>query len=304
MQNSQTPFVSVIVPVYNDSARLNRCLQALEAQSYPNRRYEVIVVDNGSDSPLDVEEGKFPHARCVTESQRSSYAARNTGVVSAVGEVLAFTDSDCIPASDWLERGTEWLARRPDCGLVGGEVELFFQTPGSPTAVELCDSFMHLTQQFFVECMRFSVTANLMTTRTVFERVGPFDAHTQSGGDKEWGQRVFAHGYPLLYAANVRVAHPARSRFAQLWRKQLRLARGRRNHIDWTQHLPPFTWSFESILLRLPPLPPLFKVVRRRDAGWATKAATLLVWGIMQATRYGERWRLSCLTALRFGRRG
>ncbi len=293
------PFVSIIIPVYNDWNRLRICLQALEEQTYAADQYEVLVVDNNSDPPVTGADRDFPHVRVILERQQSSYAARNTGLNHARGEVIAFTDSDCIPAADWVEKGVSTLEREPDCGLIGGKVELFFQAPGRPTAVELCDSFMHLTQQFFVEYMRFSVTANLFTTRLMFERVGTFNAHAQSGGDNDWGQRVFSLGYPLVYADDVRVSHPARSSFLQLQRKQLRVARGSKDHIDWRTHLPPLTWTYESILLRLPPLPPVFKVMRRRDIGFVTKVETLLIWGLMQVIRSSEKWRLTCLRVLR-----
>jgi len=53
MSKLSTPFVSVIIPVYNDSIRLRTCLQALEEQTYPKSAYEVIVVDNGSDESIE-----------------------------------------------------------------------------------------------------------------------------------------------------------------------------------------------------------------------------------------------------------
>ncbi|MEO1520488.1 MAG: glycosyltransferase family A protein, partial [Cyanobacteria bacterium J06633_2] len=49
---SASPFVSVIIPVFNDSARLFRCLKALEKQTYPSDRHEIIVIDNGSDEDI------------------------------------------------------------------------------------------------------------------------------------------------------------------------------------------------------------------------------------------------------------
>ena len=53
MSKLSTPFVSVIIPVYNDPERLKTCLQALEEQTYPKSAYEVIVVDNGSDESIE-----------------------------------------------------------------------------------------------------------------------------------------------------------------------------------------------------------------------------------------------------------
>ena len=97
------PFVSVVIPVYNDSVRLKTCLQALEAQTYPKEVYEVIVVDNGSDESIEPVVAEFPQARASYETHPGSYAARNKGVSISRGEVLAFTDLDDILAPDWIE---------------------------------------------------------------------------------------------------------------------------------------------------------------------------------------------------------
>jgi len=103
MSKTSTPFVSVIIPVYNDPERLKTCLQALEEQTYPQSSYEVIVVDNGSDESIEPIVTEFNQAKAGYEPHPGSYAARNKGLSLARGEVIAFTDADCIPALDWIE---------------------------------------------------------------------------------------------------------------------------------------------------------------------------------------------------------
>ena len=103
--NLSNLFVSVIIPVYNDSERLKLCLEALENQTYSKDLYEVIVVDNASEEDIKSIVGQFSQAKYTYESQSGSYVARNKGISIARGEILAFTDSDCIPASDWIEKG-------------------------------------------------------------------------------------------------------------------------------------------------------------------------------------------------------
>lgn len=220
------PFVSVIIPVFNDAARLQVCLEALDKQSYPGDLYEVIVVDNASDETIIPIVGRYTRARAGFERRSGSYSARNMGVSLANGEVIGFTDSDCIPSCDWIERGVTSLLRHENCGIIGGKVELFFKKKDRPTAVELFDKVTFFQQEFYVEHYRFSVTANLFTFRKVFDHVGPFDGTRESGGDTEWGQRVFAHGYRVIYAPDVRVSHPARHSFRHIYNKVVRLASG------------------------------------------------------------------------------
>jgi len=101
----QHPFVSGIVPVYNDTSRLVLCLDALEHQSCPTERFEVVVVDNGPRPSLEPPIADFRQSRVGHEPRPGSYAARNRGTRSARGRILAFTDADCIPARNWIHTG-------------------------------------------------------------------------------------------------------------------------------------------------------------------------------------------------------
>ena len=97
-----SPYISVIIPVYNDSQRLQLCLAALENQSYPKDSYEVIVIDNNSTDNVKKIVNNCSQAIYAFKKTKGSYAARNKGISLARGEVLAFTDSDCIPTHHWL----------------------------------------------------------------------------------------------------------------------------------------------------------------------------------------------------------
>jgi glycosyltransferase involved in cell wall biosynthesis len=212
--------------VFNDGERLKVCLRALEEQTYPKQLYEVIVVDNGSAEDVQPFVVRFGHATVAYESRPGSYAARNAGVSVARGQVLAFTDSDCIPSRDWIENGVAALLRTPQCGLVAGKIDIVIKNAHHPTAVELYEAKTALRQREYLEAGGFGATANVFTYREVFHRVGPFDAEVKSGGDIEWGQRVSSHGYRLIYADNVCVAHPARHSFGQLHRRVARVIGG------------------------------------------------------------------------------
>jgi glycosyltransferase involved in cell wall biosynthesis len=224
-QSSQ-PFVSVIIPVFNDAVRLALCLRALDAQTYPPSRYEVIAVDNDSTAPVDGVVSQFRQARWTEERVKSSYAARNKGLALATGDVFAFTDSDCIPSADWIERGVAALENTPHCGLVAGRVALFYRDPDHPGAVELYDNLTSFPQEKYVAEGHYGVTANLFTSRAIMESVGQFDGMLQSGGDREWGRRVHGAGFALVYADDVCVAHPARYRFGDLMGKAMRVITG------------------------------------------------------------------------------
>ena len=252
--------VSVTIPVYNDGERLRSCLQALAQQTYPTDCYEVIVVDNGSDARANIQGivQQFEGTIAEYEAKPGSYAARNKGISIAKGEIIAFTDADCIPAPDWLEKGVAHLQKTSNCGLVGGNIELFWRDPNQLSTVELYENMLAFPQQNFIEKHHYSVTANLFTWRKVIEQVGVFNAQLKSSGDVEWGNRIYIQGYQQVYADDVRVAHPALYSFKQLRKKVIRHAGGAYD----LRHQPEYNWLQQNWLfikaIAFNLMPPIF----------------------------------------------
>jgi glycosyltransferase involved in cell wall biosynthesis len=281
------PLVSVIIPVFNDAQRLRVCLERLEGQTYPHWRYEVIVVDNGSTPPVHLN--GMRQVRVLYEPRPGSYHARNAGIAAATGEVIAFTDSDCVPAPDWIERGVARLLDEPNCGLVAGRVDVFVHDDAAgPTAVELHEQLTAFQQRRYIEEHHYGATANVFTFRDVIRRVGPFNVQLKSSGDNEWGNRVFAAGFHQRYADDVRVAHPARRSLAELYRKVRRLAGGQK---DWKGERS-FTWRAMFCDLR-PPIGLLLRTLRDpRLPGLRRKLKFIGVEVFIRYARALERTRL------------
>ncbi len=225
------PFVSVVIPVYNDTERLKLCLEALEAQTYPSDRYEVIVVDNNSDSPLVADELKeFEHVILEFEDERGPGPARNKGLLVAKGEIVAFTDSDCIPYPDWIEKGVSNLIDNSFNASIGGRIEVFPRDPQNPTAVELWDCLFAFRQKQYVEVGGFSVTANFFVPRKIWDIVGPFNSKLFACEDQEWCRRAASHGFRVLYGEDVVIKHPARRTLEDFRKREIKI-------VDGTYHL-------------------------------------------------------------------
>src|SRR5262245_59388989 len=119
------PALSVVVPVWNDAKRIGLCLRALQQQTVSPKCYEIVVVDNGStDNSVDIVRS-FTDIRLVIEPLPGSYAARNKGLSEAAGDLVAFTDSDCIPHPTWLEKAFEVVKENSGFGIVAGRIEFF-----------------------------------------------------------------------------------------------------------------------------------------------------------------------------------
>ncbi len=220
------PFVSVIVPVYNDLRNLKFCLDALEKQSYPKNSYEIIVVDNDSDKKIDKLVNQYRNTVLTHQMQPGSYAARNKGISFSKGEIIAFTDSDCIPFPDWIEKGVSKMLTITNCGLLSGKIKLFFKNKDKLTTVEVYEKINAFPQKTRIERYDFGVTANLFTFKTVIENIGLFNQKLKSGGDVEWGRRVKSAGYTQIYSEDTCVLHPARNSFKQIFRKTKRVVGG------------------------------------------------------------------------------
>lgn len=291
MSNLSNPYVSVVIPVYNDPERLKMCLEALENQTYPTRCYEVIVVDNGSDESIEGIVNQFGQAVATYESRIGSYAARNKGISLAKGDIIAFTDADCIPASDWIEKGVASLVSVSNCGLVAGKVELFSKLE-QPNTVELFESIgWWRSQKEAIEQYRYGATANLFTFKSVIDVAGCFDHTFKSHGDIEWGQRVFALGYKQIYADDTSVYHPYRTSLAEFSKKVIRLLGGeldikKKKGYSWKEFLIDLANDLK------PPFKVYFCTFKDERLKGIQKIKFLLIYIYIKYLRAGERIRL------------
>lgn len=218
------PCVSVIIPV-RDDPRLAACLQAVLGQTYPAELVEIIVADNGSRSPVAPSLGALQRVRCIDAPAGGSYAARNAAVSESTGDVLAFTDSDCLPAESWLEESVAALAAGAD--IVAGHVTVYARDDRRPHPVEAYELVHAFPQKTYAERGGGAVTANMVTTRAVFEAAGPFRPELYSGADIEWSQRANTMGMQTRYCRSAVVRHPARDSYQALRSKLARVITGR-----------------------------------------------------------------------------
>lgn len=217
--------VSVIIPTYRDWARLLRCLEALHRQTLPRECFEIIVVDNdpGKHQPPALPEGVL----CLHQPQGFSYAARNAGARPAIGEVLAFTDADCLPEPDWLANGLAALTAHPEWSLQAGCVEIFSDTQN---VVFRYEALFEFQQETWVRLMQFGATANLFVRREAFDAVSGFNDRMKSGGDADFCHRCRDRGLRIGYVDSARVLHPSRHTVTEVLRKNRRIASGFYGH--------------------------------------------------------------------------
>ena len=238
------PTVSAVVPFYGtDVSALIKCVECLSGQDYSKDRTTIIVVDNNETASLAPS---MFGGRCKLfhEPLPGSYAARNRGVSESSDDIVAFTDSDCVPQRSWISAGVRALEEATRPTIVGGPVVFSFGDNGAKTACELLDSIIHHRQSEYVFEHGFAATANLFVPRVLISIYGQFDARFFSGGDREFGQRLTAGGVGIVMAADAIVVHPARTRIIDLLQKGLRGVGGDKTSLSLRKSSP---WAIFKI---------------------------------------------------------
>lgn len=215
------PEVSVVVPIYNGEGDLPDLIECLRSQTYPPDKVEYVLVDNNSrdrTSAIINTAAKFNPItiRHLTENQiQSSYAARNKGIHNSKGEIIAFTDADCRPESDWLENLVKPFVN-PEIGLSAGEI---LALPGKTILEQHADRQNTLSQKHTLShpFCAYGQTANLAVRKQVLAEVGLFRPYLTSGGDADLCWRILRQtSYKLYFAESAIVRHRHRSTIKQL----------------------------------------------------------------------------------------
>lgn len=261
--------LSVIIPTYRDGDRLRTCLRALSEQSLPPENFEIIVINN--DPTGSVPDAWLPsNARLVEENRPGSYAARNTGARFARGQILAFTDGDCVPDLHWAEHALAKLETEPGSRLSGPIV--IFREPEAGHLAYLYEFHTAFRQKENASWGK-STTANLFVPKAVFDAVGPFSSDLLSGGDMVWNTKAQQLGVPLVFAEEVVVHHPARGSLRAIFAKRRRTARSEAI-FDQTA-----TWRYVRRRVK-PPIDGRFKIDRAPLGKWNKAALFAIMWGL------------------------
>lgn len=213
------PMFSVVVCSYNADRTMEPCLQSLQDMPYPN--YEVIVVNDGStDRTLEIarryEGGRI---RIVDQRNMGLSAARNVGIEASRGDIVAYTDSDCVVDPDWLT----YLAYKfrdgfqavggpnfppPEDALVPSVVAV---SPGGPTHVLLNDD----VAEHVPGC-------NMAFRKSVLEEISGFDVlYTAAGDDVDLCWRLQNAGYPIGFSPVAMVWHFRRNTVSAYLKQQM-----------------------------------------------------------------------------------
>ena len=270
--SAELPLVSVVMPCRDEAPYLEATFDGLDELDYPRDRLEIILVDN--DSTDGSPEIARRRGACVVSAPGvHAGGVRNAGARRARGDVLAFLDSDCTPAPDWLQRALVHLAD-PGVGATGGHSRV----PDDATWVERTVDF-HATVPGVHE-VQFLPTANMLLRREAFESVGGFTEDLRTGEDSDFSDRLRERGLRLVSDTAVRVVHQAWPKtIPELFRREMWLSSGMLRLFRASGHQPRYLFGMLAAagyaVALLGALGCLTAAVARGQPAWLLAAALL-----------------------------
>ena len=196
-RTSDSPTVSVVIPVRDGEGTIGDCLTSVLATDYAPKLREVVVVDNGSRDRTTAIVDRYPVQR-VSEHRRGVAHARNKGIAESSGEIVAFIDSDNVATTRWLEELVRPFAD-PEVGAVAGEV--LPCPPRTPSQRHMARTRARRQKDAMDARPPFIAAGNAAFRREVFEAIGPFDPFFVTGEDKDICWRLAARSHLRLHYA-------------------------------------------------------------------------------------------------------
>jgi glycosyltransferase involved in cell wall biosynthesis len=294
------PFVSVVIPTRNRADLLPDAIASLVQQDYPKDRFEIIVVDDGSDDTtrsamlsLSGEDGR-PPILLFRQAPRNPNAARNRGAEMARGSLVAFVDDDELAPDGWLSTLVDAALRHPEAACVGGPYRVRFD--GRPP--RLCTGCWPGEGWFDLggkeEVVSDVPGGNMLIRREVFENIGQFDDRLRGYGEEtEWMWRARGRGMNVLYVPDAWVWHRRTADRARLRRRTSKAFSVGREMVAFFSCVGA---PFDSPKWRLANVPRfLAHAARRRCTGGLTDAATAIGYALQarreRRGRAGQRRR-------------
>ena len=224
------PFVSIIVPVYNGEKIIGECIESLLNQTYPKDKYEISIIDNNSkDRTPDIIK-KYPVRYLLENKIQSSYAARNKGVKQSSGDIIAFTDADCIATPEWLQEGIKGFSKEI-IGCVAGGIEGYAPSNYIEEFLIKRGCFSNAQTLRDPWFLPFAPTANVFYKKDVFNKIGLFEERWRSGGDADLAWRMqLETNFKMQVIPEASVYHKHRSTLRSFFNQRR-------------------TWGYGSILL-------------------------------------------------------
>jgi glycosyltransferase involved in cell wall biosynthesis len=226
MQKNQFPLVSILIPIRNEAATIERCLDAVLAQDYPPDRLEILIADGQSDDGTRAILTRFQkdhaHLQVFDNPGRIVACGLNQLTPHAQGEVLIRVDGHCIIAPDYVRNCVQHLQDEGVDGVGGPMHSIGVDHTSQAIALAMSARFGVGDSAFRTESGQTKLVDTIpfpAYTRAIIEKVGSYDEELVRNQDDEYNYRIRKAGGKLLLAADVRSSYYSRGSFTSLWKQ-------------------------------------------------------------------------------------
>jgi glycosyltransferase involved in cell wall biosynthesis len=195
--SEETPRFSVIIPTHNRRHLVSAAIESVLAQEPFGATLELIVVDDGSSDGTSEVIARYPQAKYVRSEAKNLSLARNSGMAVARGEWLAFLDDDDVWLPHKMQRIVESIAQHPEARILLSEA-YSCDAELNPTWIWRPPASAPNGGRYRTFLENVMTPSALVVHRSVFERVGPFDANAYRSEDREFYLRSARAGVPFL----------------------------------------------------------------------------------------------------------
>ncbi|AFY96576.1 glycosyltransferase family 2 protein [Chamaesiphon minutus] len=221
---------SIVIPTYNRPDRLRTCLEAIAKIEYSRENFEVIVVDDGSEMPLDPIVAPFKpdlDLKLLRQENAGPASARNAGAAIATGKFIVFTDDDCLPTANWLSILATQFASNAQA-LIGGQTINALSENVYSTASQLLIDYLYEYYNHGKATVNFFASNNFALPVEKFRSIAGFDTNfpLAAGEDREFCDRWLDRGGKLVYAPQAQVYHAHQLTLLTFWRQHFNYGRG------------------------------------------------------------------------------
>jgi O-antigen biosynthesis protein len=216
------PKISVIIPSYNSMHTIEKCLDSVINQSI-NLPYEIIVVDSSNDKTPEIMQSYLSMVRYFHLAKKTIPAiARNIGVEKAAGEYVAFTDSDCVVASTWLEEVMK--AHQSGYQVVCGSIANY-RPRNIVSIAEYFLEFREFSERSPKRLINYFPSCNFSIKSHLFKKIGGFP-DIRASEDMFLGYNLTKAGIQILFQPEINIKHMNRYRLKDMLKNQLILGVG------------------------------------------------------------------------------
>jgi glycosyltransferase involved in cell wall biosynthesis len=262
-----TPFVSVLMPVRNEAAFIQRSLGSVLAQDYPLERMEIIVADglsiDGTRDIVNVLRRQNPNVSLIDNSGKIVATGLNAALRVAKGEIIVRVDGHCEIASDYVSRCVSRLSEdKVDC--VGGPLETIGETYAARAIAAAMSSNFGVGNSAFrvgIQEAKFVDTVAFPGfRRETIQRAGAFDEELVRNQDDEYSYRVRKLGGRILLSPDIQSRYYSRASLRKLWKQyfqygywKVRVLQKHSRQMSARQFVPPlFVTTLLLFLLSAP----------------------------------------------------